>query len=186
LKKIGSFIHSKETYSIELEQNVAKKRLSYSIPKTLLKTICYSLLESKNKYPVLFFNLEQNVLFTIDRTDTSFQFIEMKMLNLVREGVFRKIDKPNTSFSTSNSLFFKSYLDGKQIYIDRKIPNLMKSFSIPPQYISLEEYNLPDGFYSTFLTNNSNIIIDFYVRGNTFYIVNLIKPDRLKFGIFNI
>jgi hypothetical protein len=183
LKKISTFTHLNETYSIDLEQNVAKKRLYHSIPKTLLKTICYSLLGSKNKYPVLFFNLEQNVLFTIDKVDSSFQFIEMKMLNLVREGVFRKIDKP--AFSTSHSLFFKSYLDGKQIYIDRKIPNLMKSYSIPPQYISLEEYNLPDGFYSTFLTNNSNIIVDFFVKGNTFYIVDLIKPDRLKYGIFN-
>ena len=107
----------------------------------------------------------------------------MKMLNFDSSGIFRKIEIP--LFEKKDPVYFKSYVSGKKIFIDRNIAFLMKKLNVEPQEISFENMDLENGYYSTFFPNANNLIIDFFVDNGDFYIVEIIKPNLLKFGIYS-
>jgi hypothetical protein len=183
LKEYTKFTIGNDTYSISLEQKVAKDRIRFAVPKSLFITICRSISRSTEN-TISFFNLEHNALFYVrfDKPNV-FVFEHMKMLNFDSSGVFRKIEIP--VFEKKDPVYFKSYVSGEKIFIDRKISLLMKKLNVEPQEISFENIRLKNGFYSTFFPNDNNLIIDFFVENGDFYITEIIKPNLLKFGIFS-
>lgn len=171
-------------YRIFLAPSVAKERIRYAIPTSVFTTICRSIPQNDEEREVSFFNLEHNVLLYVAfQKPNQFFFNEIKILNLESGGSFRTIDTPEED-DAFDPVFFKSYVDGRKVFLEKKMTSKIKKLSVDTRDLAFEDYKLKDGFYSTFLPNQSHLVVDFHVYGGDIFVCNFIKPDFMKFGLF--
>lgn len=177
--RLRDFHWDNEKYEIYLTEDTSKKADEVGIHEGIFQGAATRLITHINKKINSFYYAEQNVLLYIEVEEPNkLIFLDIKRLNIFENRKMTGLKDPIRELTRPT--FFKSYEDGRKVFLNEDLPLKMKKMRIPAHYVSLKNVIVLEGSYSMF---DNGLILDFYFTDDQYYITNIIKPDFINFGL---
>lgn len=178
--RIQDFVLNEQKYEIYLSKDTQTKAQEIGIHNGIILGAAARLINRLNKKYNTYYFAEQNVLFYVEAEEPNkLFFLDIKRLNIFENKKVTSLKDPINE--VEKPTFFKSYDDGRRVYLNGNLPLKMKKMSIPPHFISLKNIFVPEGHHSMF---ENGVIVDFYFSDEgKYFITNILKPDFVNFGL---
>ncbi|MED2737779.1 hypothetical protein [Bacillus toyonensis] len=179
MKQIKDFEFNNTKFEIYLTEETITKSEEVGLHEGIFLGATTRLISRIKKQENTYFYAEQNVLFQINAEEPNkIVFLDIKRLNVFDRKAVNPAKDPINKISRPS--FFKSYENGRKVFLNEQLPLKMRNLGIPPHLISFRNTQVPDGNHSMY---ENGAIIDFYHQDDEFYITDIIKPDYVNFGL---
>ncbi|MGF7534886.1 hypothetical protein AAGG74_14545 [Bacillus mexicanus] len=179
--RIQDCMFENKKYKVLLSEKTYKTTLNSGLHNGVFLSAATKTLNNSNSSINTYFNSEHNILLTIEinRKDKEVIFVDLKRLNIFDTRYLFPLNEAITGIN--KPIFLKSYEDGRKIFLNEGLPSKLSKLRIQPHLIAMKNINVPAGNHSMYL---NEIIIDFkYTEEGEYYIVDLLKPNFVNFGL---
>lgn len=176
--RIQDYECNNRSYEIYLTKDTQKKAKELGFHNGVFLAAAARTINRLTKRYNTYYYAEHNILINIEADSNRLFFLDIKRLNIYDNKRVSHLKDPINDINQPG--FFKSYEDGRKVYLNEGLPLKMKKMSIPPHLISLKNITVADGSYSMF---ENDVIIDFEFKDKNYYITNVSKPDFVNFGL---
>ncbi|MFB8425043.1 hypothetical protein ACFC4S_23790 [Priestia megaterium] len=187
--RIKDFSWNDVNYEVYLTEDTKRKAQEIGLHEGIFLGATARLVSRIEKQHSTYYYAEQNILFDVEiKQPNKLYFLDMKRLNIFENKWISGLKDAINDIKEPE--FFRSYPDGRKVYLNKCLLLELKKLSIPPHFISLANVFVPEGPHSMFY---NDVVIDFdFVKVKTnkekkfeehYYITNITKPDFVNFGL---